>query len=45
MIDQIRNSVRNIKNNAQKMNQVIKLGNQQSEDMYKKYSESNSLIN
>ena len=45
MIDQIRNSVRNIKNNAQKMNQVIKLGNQQSEEMYKKYSESNSLIN
>ena len=45
MIGQIYNSVRKIKNSAQKMNEVIKLGNQQSEEMYKKYSESNSLIN
>ena len=45
MIGQIYNSVRHIKNNAKKMNEVIKLGNQQSEEMYKKYSESNSLIN
>ena len=45
MIGQIYNSVRKIKNSAQKMNEVIKLGNQQSEEMYKKYSESDSLIN
>ncbi len=45
MIGQIYNSVRHIKNNAKKMNEVIKLGNQQSEEMYKKYSESDSLIN
>ena len=45
MIGQIYNSVRHIKNNAKKMNEVIKLGNQQSEEMQKKYLESDSLIN
>ena len=45
MIGQIYNKVKNIKNSARKMNETIKLGNQQSEEMDKKYSESNILIN
>ena len=45
MIGQIYNSVRNIKSNAYKMHETIKLGNKQTEDMQKKYLESNSLIN
>ena len=44
MIEQIYKSVRNIKNSAYKMNEHITISNEQSEDMYKKYSESNSLI-
>ena len=45
MIGQLYNSVRNIKNSARMMNENIKLSNQQSEEMDKKYSESNTLIN
>ena len=45
MVGQIYNSVKNFKNYAFKMNENIRLSNQQSEEMYKKYSESNSLIN
>ena len=44
MIGQIRNSVRNIKNSAYKMNESIRISNQQTEDMYNKYNESNNLI-
>ena len=44
MIGQIRNTVRNIKNSAYKMNESIRISNQQTEDMYNKYSESNNLI-
>ena len=45
MIGQIYNSVRNIKNHDYKMNENIRLGNKQSEEMQKKYLESDSLIN
>ena len=45
MIGQIYNSVRNIKNHAYKMNENMRLGNKQSEEMQKKYLESDSLIN
>ena len=45
MIGQIQSSVKNIKQNAYKMNEKIRISNKQTEEMYKKYSESDSLIN
>ena len=45
MIGQIRSSVKNIKQSAYKMNEKIRISNKQTEEMYKKYSESDSLIN
>ena len=45
MIGQIYNSVKSIKNNAIKMKKNIELSNKQVEEMDKKYSDSNSLIN
>ena len=45
MIGQIYNSVKSIKNNAMKMRDNITLSNKQVEEMDKKYSDSNSLIN
>ena len=45
MIGQIRSSVKNIKQSAYKMNEKIRISNKQTEEMYKKYSESDTLIN
>ena len=45
MIGQIQSSVKNIKQSAYKMNEKIRISNKQTEEMYKKYSESDSLIN
>ena len=45
MIGQLYNNVRNIKHHAYKMNEYIRLGNKQSEEMQNKYLESDNLIN
>ena len=45
MIGQIYNKVRNIKNHAFRMHETIVLGNKQTEEMQKKYLESDNLIN
>ena len=45
MVDQVYNSVRSIKKHAMEMNNKIRLSNQQCEEMDKKYSDSNSLMN
>ena len=45
MIGTIYNTVRNIKNNALEMSNKIRLSNQQVDEMEKKYTDSNNLIN
>ena len=45
MIEQVYSSVRIFKNTVSDINERLKLGNKQSEEMQKKYLESNSLIN
>ncbi len=45
MISQLTKNARNIKNLAYQMNKNIRVTNQQSEEMNKKYSESGNLIN
>ena len=39
------NNVKNIKNSAREMNKKITLSNKNIEDMEKKYTDSNTLIN
>ena len=44
MIGQIYNNVRNIKNHAFRMHETIVLGNKQTEEMQKKYLESDIIF-